>query len=862
MKKTKSENRKNKLSEFKKLKTSNELFKSKKYIKQKKLNLSSIDNFDTEKISKEKKHLYDNNIKYYSSNECLTIANEIFQNHESIDTSLNVISMINEGSKSKKKDNNSFIDCSNESESIDVINNCLKECVTTEKKCQNHELFNTTLDDTLNINNENFKSKKHKKKKKHSNDIGLTDFTTNNAEKKIFDENDVSFDNSSPKECGTTKKIHQNHESLDRTLDDTLSINDESFKSKKHKKKKKHSNDIGFTDFTTINAEKKIFDKNEVSFDNSSPKECGTTEKIHQNHESLDRTLDDTLSINDESFKSKKHKKNKEHSNDIGLTDFTTINAEKMIFDENVEGFIDDTSNIESNELLNKKKEDQNHKSPNKLSDNITSTSNVNFDLNKTMKKRKHDKSLSSVDFTKKKRKLLNDIFFKLSGKKKKYNNNSTNKIIDEFTNIVKDIKLLQQNITISDGNSSDQNANKSNDNQSNDTVSIDTENNSQIISNADNTTVNHDTQENIEFEAFQSAINLHSIENSSSTTETQVPLDKSKLINDIINNETSLNSHPHFDLIVKYFTSEMKKILIKRCVCVLPSEIILLKIIGKKVLEKCVEKQKNLKIVENLHIVVPNKSKENKIHYVETTLSKFPKNKIIEKIKELNPSIKLGVFNEDEDNLIKKYWLKFQQEYKISDVRPFLPNGLDIALHSSERLSFIRYISVELPNRLLYSVYNRFVVLFDKRIIDKQSFREVEDRLIMQVNNCVAVRNKYTVLNLLLNRTKQQLIRRSNFIKLHPSCKERIIWNIEKRQELFSKILLETNTTNWTDLENLKIKKPTWIKVAKNFSVPISDEKVRVQWKFLSTMLFCKQPICYSTFKLNLLKLLLQKKC
>ncbi|XP_025412502.1 probable ATP-dependent helicase PF08_0048 [Sipha flava] len=447
-----------------------------------------------------------------------------------------------------------------------------------------------------------------------------------------------------------------------------------------------------------------------------------------------------------------------------------------MIFDENVEGFIDDTSNIESNELLNKKKEDQNHKSPNKLSDNITSTSNVNFDLNKTMKKRKHDKSLSS------------------------------------------DIKLLQQNITISDGNSSDQNANKSNDNQSNDTVSIDTENNSQIISNADNTTVNHDTQENIEFEAFQSAINLHSIENSSSTTETQVPLDKSKLINDIINNETSLN------------------------------------------IEKCVEKQKNLKIVENLHIVVPNKSKENKIHYVETTLSKFPKNKIIEKIKELNPSIKLGVFNEDEDNLIKKYWLKFQQEYKISDVRPFLPNGLDIALHSSERLSFIRYISVELPNRLLYSVYNRFVVLFDKRIIDKQSFREVEDRLIMQVNNCVAVRNKYTVLNLLLNRTKQQLIRRSNFIKLHPSCKERIIWNIEKRQELFSKILLETNTTNWTDLENLKIKKPTWIKVAKNFSVPISDEKVRVQWKFLSTMLFCKQPICYSTFKLNLLKLLLQK--
>lgn len=58
-------------------------------------------------------------------------------------------------------------------------------------------------------------------------------------------------------------------------------------------------------------------------------------------------------------------------------------------------------------------------------------------------------------------------------------------------------------------------------------------------------------------------------------------------------------------------------------------------------------------------------------------------------------------------------------QEYNVSDVLPFLSNGLEMSLSKLERLNFFRYLSVGLPDRLLSSVYNRFNKLFNN-FIDK----------------------------------------------------------------------------------------------------------------------------------------------
>lgn len=62
----------------------------------------------------------------------------------------------------------------------------------------------------------------------------------------------------------------------------------------------------------------------------------------------------------------------------------------------------------------------------------------------------------------------------------------------------------------------------------------------------------------------------------------------------------------------------------------------------------------------------------KNKIHYVETALSRQPNKSEMDIIKKLNPFVKFGVFNEDEDNIIRKYWTKFQQVYMFKIIHTF----------------------------------------------------------------------------------------------------------------------------------------------------------------------------------------------
>lgn len=49
-------------------------------------------------------------------------------------------------------------------------------------------------------------------------------------------------------------------------------------------------------------------------------------------------------------------------------------------------------------------------------------------------------------------------------------------------------------------------------------------------------------------------------------------------------------------------------------------------------------------------------------MHYFETKLSRQPDKSTMDVIKTYNPLVKLGTFNDDEDNIIRKYWSKFQQ--------------------------------------------------------------------------------------------------------------------------------------------------------------------------------------------------------
>lgn len=55
-------------------------------------------------------------------------------------------------------------------------------------------------------------------------------------------------------------------------------------------------------------------------------------------------------------------------------------------------------------------------------------------------------------------------------------------------------------------------------------------------------------------------------------------------------------------------------------------------------------------------------------------------------------------------------------------------------------------------------------------------SFSEEEDQLIMKVDKCDAIKNKFSVLSLILNRTRLQLYRRLEVLKnQHNKCKSEL---------------------------------------------------------------------------------------
>lgn len=76
-------------------------------------------------------------------------------------------------------------------------------------------------------------------------------------------------------------------------------------------------------------------------------------------------------------------------------------------------------------------------------------------------------------------------------------------------------------------------------------------------------------------------------------------------------------------------------------------------------------------------------------------------------------------------------------------------------------------------------------------------------------------------------------------------------MWDITKQQELFNNILIVTEIEDWKDLKNMIIKRKTWISITKRCNEKMNNyEKNKIQWKFLSTMLFCEKPIEYATFQ------------
>ncbi|XP_026811205.1 LOW QUALITY PROTEIN: GATA zinc finger domain-containing protein 14-like, partial [Rhopalosiphum maidis] len=753
------------------------------------------------------------------------------------------------------------------------------------------------LENNSSIDNENIETKKLKKKKKHNNSLNLIELSTNNdTEIKSFGVSCEEFNYQSKNDSSFTENTSQKiNSSSDILLENNSIIDIENVKTKKLKKKK-HDNSLNFIELSSNNdTEIKSFGVSCEEFNYQSKNDSSFTENISQKtNPSSDILLENNSSIDNENIETKKLKKKKKHNNSLNLIELNTnndteIEAFEKTCEEVNEQSINDSyywKNIsqkrkyEINALADienvptkkrkKKNQDTEYTTLEEVSEQNIDDSEFMENLNQTIKSEIN----TSSDIS-----LLNNcsienenVRTKTLKRKKKHNENliplelstNNNREIDTIERITprSDEKNLDCDINIPMCNSK---KSKIHIVSTADIVKA-TDNNYNVTKNENNMSMTSEKYNNITDQRIsQKHCNLKTLLNSMESNNFEDPTDSStnieskfNLMTYLKNKDPSIRNHPKYKQIIEILSKKIKNVLNKSHQ-ITDSDVVLLKTVGSIIMEKIVEKINSAQEINDLKITLPIECNENKLHFIETTLSRSPCKEKMNIIKKLNPQVKLRVFNSEEDNKIREYWSKFQKEYNISNILPFISNGLEMALNKLVRFQFIRYISAGLPNRLLSSVYNRFNILFNE-YQDKTRFSEEEDQLIMKVDKCDAINNKFSVLSIILNRSRLQLYRRHEVLQnQHEKCKK-FFWDDQKRQELFTNILLETNTENWKDLKNLTLKKNTLINIAKNFGDDVTYTKVRNQWNYLYTMLFCEKPIKMLTLRLNILELLEQQ--
>ncbi|XP_011501391.1 PREDICTED: uncharacterized protein LOC105365030 isoform X2 [Ceratosolen solmsi marchali] len=158
--------------------------------------------------------------------------------------------------------------------------------------------------------------------------------------------------------------------------------------------------------------------------------------------------------------------------------------------------------------------------------------------------------------------------------------------------------------------------------------------------------------------------------------------------------------------------------------------------------------------------------------HRVEETAgTRTLKNREREKI-EKYVSLKSGTFSKEEDKLIKRNWKTFCKlyEWDPKNPKPFLQMKLKnkvFFLNLRNRKKFVQFLANGLFDRSLYSVYNRFKVMYDPHKVSRYS--EYEDKIILNSlqNSKVTINNrKFADLALTLKRTRHSVWRRYRLLK------------------------------------------------------------------------------------------------
>ncbi|CAH1710768.1 unnamed protein product [Aphis gossypii] len=580
-----------------------------------------------------------------------------------------------------------------------------------------------SLENNSSINNDSVVTKKLKKKKKHNKSLNSIELNTNNdKEINLFEKN---YREDEEPNINSWNNISQKQKYKIHALADIDNVPTKKRKQKKNLDNSLNTNhdteDITFeevgkqniNDSETINCNiddenvldiefplkvlghKNYFRKeNEDDISSSDDEMYSTlTHKISKrrntNHLNMhitdddlsDISLENNSAINNKSVVTKKIKKIEKHNKSLNSIQLNTnndieIKLVKKTYEEDEPNIND--SNFRENINL----------SSDTSSENNSSIDNDNIVTKKLKKKKNHNTNLNSIQLNTK-----NNL--EIESFEKTYKEDEEPNIIDSWNNISQKRKYKINTLEDIDNVPTKKLKKKKNNDNNLNSFEFNTINDSEI------------SQNHFKLKTLLNSMESNDFEGTTTEIET-----KFNLIKYLKNKEASLQNHPKFKQIKEMLSKKIMGIVNKNCQ-ITNSDIVLLKTIGNIILEKIVEKMNAAQDINGIKITLPAECEENKIHFIETNLGRPPSKEKMNIIKKLNPQVKLRVFNIEEDNLIREYWSKFQKEYNVSNILPFLSNGLEMALDNTQRLQFVRYISAGLPNRLLSSVFIRFNVLF-----------------------------------------------------------------------------------------------------------------------------------------------------
>ena len=233
---------------------------------------------------------------------------------------------------------------------------------------------------------------------------------------------------------------------------------------------------------------------------------------------------------------------------------------------------------------------------------------------------------------------------------------------------------------------------------------------------------------------------------------------------------------------------------------------------------------------------------------------------------------MKQGVFSPKEDEIIIKNWETFCKVHKWNPkhTEPFryMRHDNKFTIKSKrERKAFVQFLANGLPWRTLYSVYQRFRILYRNSNHKKpfQRYTPVEDKKILSYLNSKHVKeNKrhsaFSDLAKVLGRTSESVRLRYQLLKKVQQDQSReqsvpeVTWTIPLISKFIKTLMDVTLCEEVEDLKDASIPKPVWQKLEEKLN--IDQNILKVFWMHqLHMQLFCPERIYLNDIKIKLIE-------